>query len=215
MDDDLKETDLREALVESYRYLDAHRLTELSSGNVSCRVKHSVLISANGATAQNIRVETIVKVGLNGTPQGEGRVSSELPMHLSIYSALPDVRAIVHTHSDCCIALAGCERGIPGFHYLVGGFGGDDIPCTPYATFGSQELAKLAADALKHRKGCLLANHGAICHGTDIKDATMRAHRLEILARQYLLSLGAGEPRLLTEQDWRGYRMAVKGLQYG
>lgn len=210
-----REAELREALFQSYRYLDRHRLTDLASGNVSCRLGDGFLISPTGATAETIRPEGFVRIAPDGSPAGPGRPSSELPMHLGIYARVAGAGAIVHTHADHCVALAACGMAIPGFHYLVGGFGGDDIPCTPYATFGTDELARLAAAALETRKACLLGNHGAICHDQDVAAATTRAHRLEILARQYLLALSAGRPKLLGAEDWHAYRDMARRHQYG
>jgi L-fuculose-phosphate aldolase len=214
MPEDVDEVALREALNRSYRYLDAHHLTDLSSGNISCRFASGALISPSGATADGIGPDSFVEVDGEGTARGAGRPSSETAMHLAIYRRVPQARAIVHTHADHCVALACCERAIPGFHYLVGGFGGNDIPCVPYATFGSDELAEGAAEALTGRTACLLANHGAICFGADIAAATVRAHRLEITARQYLLALQAGEPRLLSDAEWESYRAMAKKYQY-
>lgn len=215
MTENADEARLREALAESYRYLTAHGLTELSSGNVSSRLGDGVLISPNGATAETIRPESFVRVDGEGNVFGPGRPSSELPMHLGIYRRVPDAGAIVHTHSDNCVALASCGMAIPGFHYLVGAFGGDDIPCVAYATFGSEELADLAGEALRERKACLLGNHGAICHDGDVGAATIRAHRLEILARQYVLALSAGKPRLLTPEEWGSYHHMAERFRYG
>lgn len=209
------EASLREALAESYCYLTAHGLTELSSGNVSCRLGDGVLISPNGATAETIRPESFVRVSGSGDVLGHGRPSSELPMHLAIYQRVPDATAIVHTHADHCVALASCGMAIPGFHYLVGGFGGNDIPCVPYATFGSEELAGFAGEALLKRKACLLGNHGAICHDRSIEAATIRAHRLEILARQYIFALSVGKPCLLTPSEWEGYHRMAEKFRYG
>jgi L-fuculose-phosphate aldolase len=215
MHDNSEEARLRAALTDSYRYLTKHDLTELSSGNVSCRLGEGLLISPNGATADSIRPESFVRVEAGGNTVGPDRASSELPMHLAIYRRVPEAMAIVHTHSDHCVALACCGLAIPGFHYLVGGFGGDHIPCVPYATFGSEELAGRAAEALAARKACLLGNHGAICHDSDIGSATRRAHLLEILARQYLLARSAGTPRLLEERDWVEYHSMAATFRYG
>lgn len=215
MPDAPDQTALREALTRSYRYLDAHHLTDLASGNISCRFGNGALISPTGATADTIGPDSFVEVDGEGIPSGPGRPSSETAMHLAIYRRAPHAQAIVHTHADHCVALACCDRAIPGFHYLVGGFGGDDIPCVAYSTFGSEDLADGAAEALTRRSACLLANHGAICHGADIEAATIRAHRLEITARQYLLALQAGQPRLLTEADWESYRAMAKKFRYG
>jgi L-fuculose-phosphate aldolase len=215
MPDVLDENALRDALARSYRYLDTHHLTDLASGNISCRFGDGALISPTGATAAAIGPDSFVAVGGDGVAHGPGRPSSETAMHLAIYAQVPQAQAIVHTHADHCVALACCEQAIPGFHYLVGGFGGDDIPCVPYSTFGSDDLAAGAAAALTGRSACLLANHGAICHGADIESATIRTHRLEITARQYLLALQVGQPRLLTGADLENYRAMAKKFQYG
>ena len=45
---------------------------------------------------------------------------------------------------------------------MVAEFGGNDIKCANYATFGSSQLAKNVVTAMKEREGCLLANHGQL-----------------------------------------------------
>jgi len=97
--------------------------------------------------------------------------------------------------------LESYHRPLPAFHYNVAEFGGEDVRCAPYATFGTPELAKLAAAAIVGRSGCLLANHGMIVHGRSIAHAMPQAIRLEALCRQYLLTLAAGGPRLLTPDE--------------
>ena len=109
--------------------------------------------------------------------------------------------AIVHTHSDAATALACLNEPLPAFHYMLAEFGGDDIRCAPYVTFGTPELAALAVEALRDRTACLLANHGMICHGPTPAAALLAAQRLEALARQYLLARGVGKPRLLSAQE--------------
>jgi L-fuculose-phosphate aldolase len=67
---------------------------------------------------------------------------------------------------------------------MVGVAGGDDIPCAPYATFGSEELARHVATALKDRDACLLANHGQIALGPTLANALELAFEVESLAEQ-------------------------------
>jgi L-fuculose-phosphate aldolase len=80
-------------------------------------------------------------------------------------------------------------------------FGGGNVRCAPYATFGTPELAAQATIALKDRRACLLANHGMILYARDTDRALARALLLESLCRQYLLARSAGTPVLLSEQD--------------
>ena len=136
-------------------------------------------------------------------------------MHAAIYERHEEAAAVVHTHSDNCVALASHMLPLPGFHYLVGSFGGDDVPCVPYSTFGTQQLAYDAAEALTDRTACLLGNHGMIARGRNLKNAVNMAHRLEIMCRQYLLARQLGEPRRLTATEWRDFFDRARQNQYG
>ena len=136
-------------------------------------------------------------------------------MHAAVYQLHKSTNAVVHTHSDHCVALACQRRRLPGFHYLVGTFGGDDVPCVPYSTFGTAALANDAAKALTKRHACLLGSHGMLCRGRDLATAVMYAHRLEIMCRQYLLACQFGEPAQLTAQEWEEHFAQAKQLGYG
>jgi L-fuculose-phosphate aldolase len=127
-------------------------------------------------------------------------------MHAAVYQAYPDAHAIVHTHSDACTALACLNEALPAFHYLIVQFGGDDVRCAPYVTFGTPALAELAVAALADRSACLLANHGMIVYGPNADAALSAAITLEALARQYLLARAAGKVQLLTTAEMQAAR---------
>jgi L-fuculose-phosphate aldolase len=80
-------------------------------------------------------------------------------------------------------------------------FGGTDVRCAPYVTFGTPALADHAAEAIRGRSACLLGNHGMIVCGNSAAQALSQSVLLETLCRQYLLARSAGTPRLLTEQE--------------
>lgn len=208
------EQTLRQELAEQYKQLGAAGLNELSSGNVSCRIGDDMLISPSGASADTIEAGAVVRMSLDGDWQGERKPSSEWRMHAAIYKKTR-ASAVVHTHSDYCVALSCQGQDLPGFHYLVGTFGGSDVPCTTYYTFGSQELADSAAEALQERRACLLGSHGMICRGRDLANAVSLAHRLEIMCRQYALATQQGEPYILTEEEWQDFFDRAKKISYG
>jgi len=209
------EAALRQALAANYRKLGAIGLNELASGNLSCRIKGGMLISASGATAEDIQPEDLVLMSLDGTIDGPGKPSSEWQMHAAIYKSYSESGAVVHTHSDYCVAIASQVQALPGFHYLVGEFGGNDVPCTPYYTFGTVALANSAVGALSERSACLLGNHGMICRAENLERAVYLAQRLEITARQYVLSRQMGEPKLLSDAEWMEFFEQFGKLSYG
>jgi len=182
----------------AYRSLGRLGLIQGSSGNLSVRTGNGMLISPTGTTPERIEPAQMVATDLQEPATG---ASSEWALHAAVYRANEAFGAIVHAHADACTALACLAEPLPPFHYLVASFGGDDVRCAPYATFGTPALAAVAVVAMRDRTACLLANHGMIAAGPSLDDAVETALRLETLVRQYLLARSAGAPRLLTAEQ--------------
>lgn len=156
------------------------------SGNVSCRFADGMLITPSGMAYEQIDPKDIVFVKGDGSVPGKQRKpSSEWHFHLAAYSVRADRNALVHTHSLHATVLACAHRAIPSFHYMVAAAGGKDIPCVPYATFGTEELARYVADGLKERDACLMANHGLAALGDTLASALELAFEVEVLSEQY------------------------------
>jgi L-fuculose-phosphate aldolase len=208
------DTELRAQIVDVAQALDAAGLVPNKSGNVSGRTDGGFLITPAGVQYRDLKPVDIVELELHGEPVPSGpRPSSEWRLHAAIYSARPDVRAIVHTHSPAATALASAGRGIPPFHYMIALAGGD-IRCMPYCTYGTAELAESAIRGLEERNATLLSNHGVVAVGTSLKSAHSLAFEVENLAGQYLMMLSAGlELQLLDEAELQ--RVRQKFASYG
>ncbi|WP_309242976.1 class II aldolase/adducin family protein [Hyalangium versicolor] len=191
----------REALIATARQLNPSGLNQGTSGNLSLRVENGFFISPTGMDYDALRPEDIVFMRFDGSSEGPRLPSSEWRFHRDIFAVRPEVHAVLHTHSLHSTALACLRRGIPAFHYMVAKAGGSDIRCAPYATFGTEELSRLAVAALDGRKACLLANHGLITVGADLAAALKLAVEVETLAAMYLRALPAGEPVLLDDAE--------------
>jgi len=87
---------------------------------------------------------------------------------------------------------------------MIAAFGGPTVPCVGYASYGTAALSQLVVEGLRARDGALLANHGAIVVGADMRRALWRAVELEALARVYYLAAAAGDPVVLPDEEiWR------------
>lgn len=197
----MSEFDLRKTMLDVVTKLEEKGFNHGSSGNVSCRIDDDVLVTPTGGNSANMTSERLVRLDRHGETIGGGIPSSEWHMHLAILNAYPDVQAVIHTHADSCVALSCLAKSIPAFHYMIGSFGGNDVLCAPYATFGTRALADGAVAALKDRKACLLANHGMIVAGISLQQALDLTVKLETLARQYILARQAGEPVILPDDE--------------
>lgn len=195
------EQDIRIAIVEVNAELERLRMNVCSTGNISVRLGDHMLITPSGCRVDTLEPDHIVPTRFDGTWDGAFSPSSEWAMHAAVYLKQPKAQAVVHCHADHCVALSVFRQPIPAFHYMVQGFGGRDIPCVDYHTFGSQELADAAGDALVDRTACLLANHGLLARGATLLHALDAAQKLETLARQYATALAMGTPTLLTDAE--------------
>jgi L-fuculose-phosphate aldolase len=197
--DQSSERALRQIIVEAARKMSSAGLSPGRTGNVSARCGAGFLITPSGVAYDVMTANDVVYVDGEGAPRaGQLKASSELAFHLSSYRQRPDRAAIVHTHSMYATVLACARSSIPAFHYMVAAAGGKDIPCVPYATFGTPELAKRVARGVKDRDACLMANHGAIALGQDVPAALELAFMVETLAQQYVMLLGIAKPKVLS-----------------
>jgi L-fuculose-phosphate aldolase len=186
------------------------------SGNISVRQGGRMLITPTAIPYDKMTHDDLALMRLddsNGGWEGPRRPSSEWRMHRDILAARPEFGALVHAHPIHSTALSMQRRAIPPCHYMVALFGGEDVRCAAYATFGTQALSDAVLVALEGRSACLMANHGMIAAGRDLDQAMGRAVELEALARQYLVGLSLGTPRLLSRAEiiaaslqFQGYR---------
>jgi L-fuculose-phosphate aldolase len=196
----------REAIVAAARELDRLGLNHGSAGNLSMRDGDAALVTPSGVPGRELQSEMIARMPLadpSGAYEGPLPPSSEWRFHLDIYLARPDVGAVAHMHSTYATVIATLRRSIPAVHYMIAAFGGPSVPCVGYASYGTSELSKLVVEGLTDRDAVLLANHGAIVVGADMRKALWRAVELEALAQTYYLASLAGAPVILPDDEIR------------
>ena len=195
---------LRRSIVQACRSMNADGLNQGMSGNISVRCGARMLITPTATSYDEMTAEDVASMMVDDTTggwSGPKRPSSEWRMHRDILLGRPEFGAVVHAHPVSCTALAMMRRGIPACHYMVATFGGEDVRCAGYATFGTAELSAKVLLALQDRSACLIANHGMIACGRDLSQAMWRATELEALARQYTACLAVGRPTLLSSVE--------------
>ena len=84
---------------------------------------------------------------------------------------------------------------------MVAEFGGNDIKCAEYATFGTKKLAKNVLKVLKERNGCLISNHGQLTIANNLNNALDLAVSLEKLSKQYYFSSFLKSTKILSSKE--------------
>ncbi|MDO8346561.1 MAG: class II aldolase/adducin family protein [Rugosibacter sp.] len=192
---------LAEKLLATAQAMNACDINRGSAGNVSVRCADGFVITPTGMDCAACIAADMVKVGADGTATGRRKPSSEWRFHRDIYATRAEAGAIVHAHAPFATALACQHQGIPAFHYMVARFGGANVRCAEYATFGTQELSDAILRALEGRCACLMAHHGMVVFGRDPGHALALAVELETLAEQYWRVLQLGAPKLLDDAE--------------
>ena len=191
----------REAIVTTCQELSRAGLVVGTAGNVSVRDGDLVAVTPSGVRYAELAPELVGVHRLDGTAaEAPLEPTSELPLHLSVYAARPEVGAVVHTHSPAATALSTLVDEIPAVHYYVAMFGGP-VRVAPYATYGTATLARNVVRALDDRTACLMGNHGAVTIGPDLPAAHDQSLYLEWLCDLYLRASAAGTPRLLPAEE--------------
>ena len=193
----------REAIVAMGKELIERKLVAGSWGNISIKVADGVYaVTPSGRGYANQKLEDIVIVDdACKTLDGELTPSSESKLHTAIYSACPEAKAIIHTHSIYASALAAMRKPVPAIIEDIVQIIGGRVECAEYALPGTQELADNAVKAMNGRKGVLLANHGAVCWGKDLADALMVCEILEKAAQIAIICQSCGGAVELSSDD--------------
>jgi len=204
----------RQEVVHYCKLMVARGLTKGTGGNISIfdRDSGNVIISPSGIDYDVMMVEDVSVVDLNGNLLDGKKPSSEFPMHAVFYKRRDDINAIVHTHSTFATTISSLRWDLPAVSYLVA-FSGKNVRCASYATFGTQELAENAFEAMKDRQAVLLANHGLLAGASNIATAFAVAEEIEFCCEVYSRAKAIGEPVILDDAEMEV--MAEKFKTYG
>lgn len=203
---------VRQELAEFGKKIAAAGLTAGAGGNISAREGRLVWVKPSGFAMEELAGKDYGCVELKSGKRIEGKhpPTSELPMHLAIYQARPDIQAIFHTHSPWASGAFTSDADIrPMFAEVVGDLGG--IKLLPYIMTSTQELADAVAGAARTCETIFMQNHGVVCLGKTMRQAFFRCCVAEDAAKAFLAAKALGTPRTLDDRQIA----ALKGLAAG
>jgi L-fuculose-phosphate aldolase len=193
----------RKRLLEICRLAAERGYVAAYEGNFSARLPDGrVLITPTRVNKAMLTDADLVVTDLAGNHlQGTRRASSEIGMHLAVYSGREDVGAIAHAHppfaSAFCVAgVKMCIDCMPETLVEL-----RDIPLVPYATPGTHEVADRLRPALPDGEAFLLEQHGVLALGADVDAAYFRLELVEHAAEILHRAVALGGPKSLCEAD--------------
>ncbi|MCB2190035.1 MAG: class II aldolase/adducin family protein [Deltaproteobacteria bacterium] len=162
-----------------------------TGGNLSLRLDSGyLLVKPSGLSLCELEPDHLLVCDDQGrVVQGEGKPTKELRSHLAIYQAKPEAGAVVHYHPPHATAYAVSRRQIPLLTVHAKRILGR-VPLVEAVGEGSEELASAVGEAFAapQVKAALLAEHGIIAVGENLRQAQNLAELVEECARVALLS---------------------------
>lgn len=193
------ESQARQQLADLHQKLVSSGLVVWTGGNISQRVEGGFLIKPSGLGYESLTPESMVLCDLEGNKlSGDLAPSSDTASHAYVYSQMPEVNGVVHTHSNYACAWAAAGRPIPCVLTAIADEFGGEIPLGPFAKIGDDSIGRGIVETLKgHRsKAVLMKQHGVFTIGASAKDALKAAVMCEDNAKSAFLAeqLGGGIP---------------------
>jgi L-ribulose-5-phosphate 4-epimerase len=223
---------LREEVLEANLELVRRGLALYTFGNVSGidRSQGLVAIKPSGVPYEELRPLQIVVSDLTGRViDGNLRPSSDLPTHLELYKAFPNIGGVAHTHSEFATSWAQAETPIPCLGTTHADYFHGQVPVTDRLRApqiaGDYELETGAAICRRFAKldpngipAVLVAGHAPFCWGKNAAEAAHHAVILEYVARlaYHTLSINAESRPLASElHDKHFLRKHGRNAYYG
>src|SRR5205823_2761172 len=149
----------------------------------------------SGIPYEKMRPEHIVVTDLSGkVVEGHLRPSSDLPTHVALYNAFPQIGGVAHTHSEYGTAWAQAGREIPCFGTTHADYFHGPVPIT--SALSAEEIASeyeantghaivrrfVGLDPLRV-PAVLVAGHASFAWGRTVNDAVETMSVMEEIAK--------------------------------
>ena len=193
-------------------------------GHVSVRhdkAPDRFLLARNMAPG-HVAGEDIVTFTLDGDPVDAGgrKVYLERFIHSEIYRLLPEVQAVVHSHSHAIVPLSVVKGVRLRALFHMAGFIGEGAPVFEIREAGGdgtdllvrdRDLGRALAEHFRSSAIVLMRGHGSTVVGQSLRQAVYRAVYAEMNARYQIEATRLGEVTYLTAAETRACMESIEG----
>ncbi len=176
-------------------------LTVATSGNISVKTEDGIYITATGTALGFLERKDVVLVDYEGNAISEGKASSEIKLHVEIYRKRPDIKAVIHTHPVYLTTFASCHKDLDEAIMSENILYFESIPVAEYAMPSSVKLVENTVKFMEKRDVVMMANHGVVAGGKDLKNAFLKLETAEYYAHVCMNTKILGNPKYLSSKD--------------
>ena len=197
------EQELRNDLLQVSHLLYQKSWVAMNDGNISIRLDDGRILCTPTAVSKGfITLDDLIVCDCSGKKiEGRRESTSEIAMHLTVYSLRPDVRSVVHAHPPTATGFAAAGRALnmallPEIVIQLGA-----VPLAAYGLPGTPALSDGMAPYIPAYDAMLLENHGCTSYGRDVWEAFFRMEMVEHFARITLAAEMAGGAKPLPREE--------------
>lgn len=193
--------DKKNELIEYGRMAGDKNYTPGISGNLSARCGDMVVITSSGVANGYLTENDFAVVDFDGNAIEGEKPSSERMLHIEFYKKRPEMNYVMHVHSPYLTAFASAgisldDKISPEIIYCF-----EKIPLAEYSIPGAKELVEKTSKYFENYDVVLMANHGVIIAGKDIKDAFYKLDLCENYAKTVICAKLLGGAKILPEEE--------------
>lgn len=193
---------VKNELIEYGKLAGVKNFTPGFSGNLSARCGNKILITATGTANGYLSEDDFALIDFEGNIiEGNKKPSSEKMLHVEFYKQRVDINYIFHVHSPYLTAFSATGKALDKNILAEIVYCFDYIPLAEYALPGSKELVENTSKFFKDFDVVLMANHGVIVGGKDVKDAYLKLELCEAYAQTVLFSNLLGGAKMLPSEE--------------
>ena len=197
----MSEAELKQQLVDCIRMLEQ---SDIIDYNGHCSIlldDNRVLINIGSCQRSRLTADDICTIDRDGkVREGRGNPPLEMHLHLGIYRARADVRAVVHAHPKWSTFLT-----MVGESYQPVYAQGSLVYPLPLLdspnSINNRAIADRLAATLGDRPAAMMKSHGAVTVGKDIVEAFVLANYLEENAYRQYMALQIGKPYAFSAEE--------------
>lgn len=185
-----------QSIMDAGRFLYGQGWSPATSSNYSARIDPShIAITVSGRHKGLLKQDDVMVVDLQGRPvQSQCRSSAETLLHTVVYDLLPDVGAVLHTHSVKATVLSrliadGEPLELSGYELQKAfpGYDTHESTLTVPVFDNTQDMDALSAQVLSwlrenpQQPGYLIRGHGLYTWGATMADCLRHVEAFEFL----------------------------------
>jgi len=174
-------------------------------GNTSFRLGNVVYMKVSGAcfedTLESDYIAVDIKTGKN--IKDNRKPTCEIQMHLGCYLVRKDISAVIHTHPPYSIAYAMQGKTLKAFTPDFVGIISSNVPTIKFAVPSSKDIANKISNVIKNHNAVLMANHGLLAVGSNLKEAYYRTLYVESACKTAAIAKILGKMNFFTDKIYK------------